>query len=105
LRGQWSSAGTFGNARPEIAGGVSVALPNFDEWRASVPAVEGAAAWRRADVNVATSQGADRLPGVVAAGDFFDVLGATLVAGRTFDDGRTGASPAPSAVISERGFS
>ena len=83
---------------------VNVGLANFDDWRASVPAVEAAAAWRRQDVNVSTSRGADRLPGIVAAGDFFDILGAVTVAGRTFADSPRDAATGPVVVLSDRAW-
>ena len=79
---------------------VNVALPNFDDWRAAA-AIDLAAAWQTADVNLAGASAADRVSGALVAGDFFEVVGAAPIVGRTF-----GAEPrAPGtetvAVLSE----
>lgn len=78
---------------------VNVALPNFDDWRASVDAIEVATAWQTADVNLVGAAGAERVLGASVTEEFFDVLGARAIAGTTF--GRD-HGPAARAVISER---
>jgi len=76
----------------------NVALPNFDDWRASVDAVEAAAAWQTADVNLVGASGAERVVAASVTEEFFDVMGAAPVAGTAFGHG----GPPTSAVISER---
>ena len=90
---------TDDNAERDIS--VNVALPNFDDWRASVDAIEAAAAWRTADVNIATAAGADRVSGAIVTEDYFDIMGVAPIAGRTFgSDARADGMPRV-AVISE----
>jgi putative ABC transport system permease protein len=78
---------------------VNVALPNFDDWRASVAAIEAAAAWQTADVNLVSAAGAERVVAASVTEEFFDVVGAVPSAGTTF--GRE-ATPSLRVVISER---
>jgi putative ABC transport system permease protein len=78
---------------------VNVALPNFDDWRASVEAIEAAAAWQTADVNLVGASGADRVVGASVTDEFFDVMGAVPTVGVVL--GRQNGQP-NSAVISER---
>jgi putative ABC transport system permease protein len=83
---------------------VNVALPNFDDWRASVEAIEAAAAWQTADMNLAGASAAERVSGAVATEEIFDVLGAVPILGRTF--GRESLEPGLEtvAVLSERAW-
>lgn len=76
---------------------VNVALPNFDDWLAGAGAVEAAAAWQTADVNFVSGAVAERMGGAVTTGQFFDVVGARPIVGRTF--GRDVDVPAPPAVV------
>jgi putative ABC transport system permease protein len=78
---------------------VNVALPNFDDWRASVDAIEAAAAWQTADVNLVGPSGAERVVAASVTEEFFEVVGAAAIAGATFGRDR---GPANRAVISER---
>jgi putative ABC transport system permease protein len=81
---------------------VNVALPNFEDWRASVDAIDAAAAWQTADVNLVGAGAAERVPGAVVAGDFFDVVGVTPSLGRLFgNDEAADPTAAPVAVVSE----
>jgi putative ABC transport system permease protein len=78
---------------------VNVALPNFDDWRASVAAIDAAAAWQTADVNLVATAAAERVVAASVTEEFFDVVGAVPVAGTTF--GRE-IDQAPRIVVSER---
>jgi predicted permease len=80
---------------------VNVALPNFDDWRASVDAIDAAAAWQTADVNLAGASGADRVSGARVAGDFFDIVGAAPIVGRTFGPEPPAPGTETVAVLSE----
>jgi len=73
---------TDDNAERDIS--VNVALPNFDDWRASVDAIDAAAAWQTADMNLVGAAAAERVSGAAATGEIFDVLGAVPFLGRTF---------------------
>ncbi|HUF48671.1 MAG TPA: ABC transporter permease [Vicinamibacterales bacterium] len=76
---------------------VNVALPNFDDWRASVDAIEAAAAWQTADMNLVGATAAERVVGAAATEEIFDVLGAVPILGRTF--GRETTEPGMQTVV------
>ena len=64
---------------------------------------DGAFAWSLRRFNVSSSVEVDRVPGIVASGGFFDVLGVSAIVGRTFtpaDDRRGGGADGLVAVIS-----
>src|SRR5437879_2949821 len=79
---------------------------NYDMWarlRQRAQAFDGAAAWSTGRLNL--GQGLDTQPidALVTSGDFFSVLGAAALAGRTYssaDDVRGGGPDGPVAVIS-----
>jgi predicted permease len=88
----------------ESGGSFNVALPNFDDWRASVDAIEVAAAWTTSDVNLVGATGSERVRGVAVTGEFFALVGAAPFLGRTFDDDAGRAVPDGIAVLSERAW-
>jgi putative ABC transport system permease protein len=64
---------------------------------------DGSFAWSLRRFNVSSRGEIDRVPGIMASGDFFDVLGVRAIVGRTFtraDDRRGGGPDGPVAVIS-----
>jgi putative ABC transport system permease protein len=83
----------------------NVAVPNFDDWRASVTVFEAAAAWSRVEVNVAGPAGAERIPAGLVTGDFFDLVGARPIAGRVFGDDAREPGFDTVAVITEAAWS
>jgi predicted permease len=91
---------TDDNAERDVS--VNVAMPNFDDWRSSVDAIEAAAAWQTADVNLVGADGAERVSGAVVTEEFFDVVGARPIVGRVFGQDTRDASLQAVAVVSER---
>ena len=83
----------------------NVAVPNFDDWRASVTIFEAAAAWSRVDVNVAGPAGAERVPAGLVTGDFFNLVGARPTIGRLFGDDAREPGLETVAVLSENAWS
>jgi predicted permease len=79
-------------------------FPSFSEYRANLTSFSGLAAHRVVVLQVSQRDGtAQRIPGSVVSGNFFDVLGVDATYGRLFsasDDGPRGSNPV--AVISER---
>src|SRR5207253_2992254 len=57
---------------------------NFIDLRRRAQSFSGMAAFRSAAVNVAGSDGAERIAGAVVSPDFFEVLQPRAIAGRTF---------------------
>jgi putative ABC transport system permease protein len=82
---------------------LSVAYPNFQDFRDQNQTVEGLAAFRRESFNLTGTGDPERLSGRMVSHTFFPVLGAEALAGRTFtaEDDRTGASRA---VVLQHGF-
>ena len=64
---------------------VNVNLANFDDWRASVDAIDASAAWQTTNVNLFGASGADRVGGAMVAGDFFEIVGVAPILGRTLN--------------------
>jgi putative ABC transport system permease protein len=63
----------------------AIAPANFVDWRAQAQSFDGMSVYHRRTLNVATGNGEpERLPGALASTNFFDVLGATPLLGRTF---------------------
>lgn len=81
---------------------VNVALPNFDDWLAGASAIEAAAAWQTADVNFVSGAVAERIGGAIATGQFFEVVGARAIVGRTFGREVDQAAPPAVVVLSDR---
>src|SRR5215470_17167236 len=74
---------------------MSVAYPNFLDWREqSKDLFTGMAAFRRDNFNLSGIGDPERLSGRMVTSDFFSVLGAQPLIGRTFtdQDDRTGAA-------------
>lgn len=68
----------------------NVAVPDFDDWRAGVDAIDAGAAWTASEANLAGLDGAERVSAGLVTGEFFSLVGATPTLGRVFgDDART----------------
>ena len=79
---------------------VSVAYPNFLDWKEQATVIEDAAAFKRDSFNYTPGGDPERVPGSLVSADFFKALGVNPAVGRPFtaDDDRPGATPV--AVIS-----
>lgn len=62
----------------------SVSIPNFLTWDEEASGLMSLAALRDASASLSGESGAQRLAGMAASADLFEVLGLPLVAGRTF---------------------
>ncbi len=62
----------------------AVSMPNFLSWEERARGFTALAALREVSVNLSGEGGAERLYGIAASADLFDVLGLPLVAGRAF---------------------
>jgi hypothetical protein len=90
------------NARNGFGG--NVAMPNFDDWSASTPSIELAAAWTSADVNLAAGGEADRVRGALVTPGFFTLVGARPLLGRIFREDERDAGRERVALVSERAW-
>jgi predicted permease len=74
----------------------SQSFPNYRDLRDRTRSFSGLVAYRISPMNVETGDGAARVWGYLATGNYFDVLGVAPAVGRTFhqeDDRQPGASP------------
>jgi putative ABC transport system permease protein len=82
----------------------ALSYPQFKEYRDNLRSFSSMAAYRTVALEVAVEgEAAQRIPGAVAGGSFFDATGISPVYGRLFsesDDGPRGSNPV--AVLSER---
>ncbi len=80
----------------------SVSYPNFLSWEESARSFEALAGLREVSVNLSGEGGAERLYGLAASADLFEVLGLPLLAGRAFsaEEDRPGGPAA--AILGER---
>jgi len=78
----------------------SVSIPNFRDWQADARTFAAMATFRGGPTTVLGGAEPTRADAYIVSGDFFRVLGATPVVGRTFlpDDSRPGSAPV--AVVS-----
>jgi predicted permease len=85
------------------SGDGSFSYPEFRDYRQSLTSLFGIAAYRFAVLQVAQQDGmAQRVPGEIVSGNFFEILGVDAIYGRLFslsDDGIRGSNPV--AVLSE----
>jgi putative ABC transport system permease protein len=74
---------------------MSVAYPNFVDWRDQARSFEGIAAFRTESFNLGGVDRPERVEGLRASAGFFRILGITPVLGREFtpDEDRTGGAP------------
>lgn len=77
-----------------------VSAGNWSDWRASSRALDGAAIHMARPMTVGTVDGAVRVQGQIASGNFFSVLRPTMLLGRGFTDAEVDEQAAV-AVISE----
>jgi putative ABC transport system permease protein len=85
------------------SGPTAIAPANFLDWQRLSRSFHAMAVYRPRTFNVATGTGEpERLPGAQTSSTFFDVLGATPIAGRQFT--RDDAQPGRATVILSYGF-
>ncbi len=93
------------DVRTTLAGRVTgdMSYPDFADLRAASRAFAGLLAWRPVVLDVGRGSEARRVPGALVSSDYFAVLGASAVRGRTFAAGEERPSHAhPVAVVSDR---
>jgi putative ABC transport system permease protein len=89
----------------EISGNgqtMSVAWPNFLDWRAQNDVFDEIGVYRNAPVALAGGDAPERLNGAVVTASVFASMGIAPLAGRTFNEADDAAGAARVAVISER---
>ena len=90
------------NSRLGFSG--NVAIPNFDDWSTSTPSIALAAAWSSADVNLAAQGEAERVRGSIVTPNFFTIVGARPVLGRTFREDEREPGRERVAIVSDRAW-
>jgi predicted permease len=74
---------------PQVPGGVEATYPDYQDWRAQQKSFEKIAAYSTLNpdtVSLATNGHAEQLHRVLASGNFFSLLGASALIGRTFSE-------------------
>src|ERR1051325_11679753 len=85
----------FISERSPVLEGMSVAYPNFLDWREQNGVFDNIGVYRRVDFNLSGSGEAERLGGGEVSGDVFNALRAKPALGRTFfeEEDKPGANP------------
>jgi predicted permease len=84
---------------PDFAS-MSIAYPNFVDWKEHSRSFEGLAAFRGEDSDLSGRGEPEHLSGKMVSADFFRVLGVDTVAGRDFDAANDRLGSAPVVLIS-----
>ena len=84
---------------PDFAS-MSIAYPNFVDWKDQSRSFERLAAFRWEDSDLAGGGQPEHLSGKMVSADFFRVLGIDVVAGRDFDPAADRLGTAPVVLIS-----
>ncbi|HSE25871.1 MAG TPA: ABC transporter permease, partial [Pyrinomonadaceae bacterium] len=65
----------------------SVSVPNFEDWKKQNDVFTGIAAYQFRSFNLQSGDTPQRIPGISVSANYFEVLGAKPVLGRTFGNG------------------